>query len=118
MIADESKCFVNFPDRCAPYQGQPYFVSEYGGIWWNPGQKDQKAWGYGDRPKSKAEFIERFRLLTRALMVNPKMFGLCYTKLTDVEQEVNGLYTFDRKPKFDPAVISAILKSKAAIEND
>ena len=38
-------------EKNAPYAGQPYFVSEYGGIWWNPGQKDEKAWGYGDRPK-------------------------------------------------------------------
>ncbi|HOX36756.1 MAG TPA: glycoside hydrolase family 2 TIM barrel-domain containing protein [Candidatus Brocadiia bacterium] len=117
MIADESKYFTNFPDRCAPRKGQPYFVSEYGGIWWNPGQKDQKAWGYGDRPKSEKEFVKRFRLLTHALMDNPKMFAFCYTQLTDVEQEVNGLYTFDRKPKFDPAAISAIMKKKAAIEN-
>ena len=38
----------------APYGGQPYFVSEYGGIWWNPGQQDTQAWGYGGegRPKS------------------------------------------------------------------
>jgi len=33
-----------------PYAGQPYFVSEYGGIWWNPKQKDDKSWGYGTRP--------------------------------------------------------------------
>ncbi|MCM3339999.1 hypothetical protein M3650_15495 [Paenibacillus sp. MER TA 81-3] len=31
--------FVTFPERQA-YEGQPYFVSEYGGIWWNPGQTD------------------------------------------------------------------------------
>jgi hypothetical protein len=42
--------------------------------------------------------------------------GFCYTQLTDVEQEVNGLLTFDRKPKFDPAVIKAVNQQKAAVE--
>jgi hypothetical protein len=44
------------------------------------------------------------------------MGALCYTQLTDVEQEMNGLYTYDRKPKFDPAIMHAILTQKAAIE--
>jgi beta-galactosidase/beta-glucuronidase len=101
----------------APYKGQPYFVSEYGGIWWNPDQKDNKAWGYGDRPKSEEEFIARYKGLTEALLFHPMMCGFCYTQLTDVEQEVNGLYTYDRKPKFDPAVIKAINAQKAAIED-
>jgi beta-galactosidase/beta-glucuronidase len=100
----------------APYAGQPYFVSEYGGIWWNPGQKDAKSWGYGNRPKSADEFLARYRALTEALLFHPKMFGFCYTQLTDVEQEVNGLYTYDRKPKFDPKIIRAINSQKAAIE--
>ena len=46
------------------------------------------------------------------------MLGLCYTQLTDVEQEQNGLYTYDRKPKFDPTVIHAIFARKAAIEEE
>lgn len=45
------------------------------------------------------------------------MFGLCYTQLTNVEQEQNGLYTYDRKPKFDIKKISVIMSRKAAIEN-
>ena len=38
--------------------------------------------------------------------------------MTDVEQEQNGLYTYDRKPKFDPTVIHAIFARKAAIEEE
>ncbi len=106
----------NFPDHDAPYQGQPYFVSEYGGIWWNPGQSDDKSWGYGNRPRSEAEFLARYRALTEALLFNPNMFAFCYTQLTNVEQEVNGLYTYDRRPKFDAALIRAINAQKAAIE--
>jgi hypothetical protein len=43
--------------------------------------------------------------------------GLCYTQLTDVEQEQNGLYTYDRKPKFDPETMHSIFSRKAAIED-
>ncbi len=108
--------YRNFPKEDASYQGQPYFVSEYGGIWWNPGQMGDKAWGYGDRPKTEEQFLERYRRLTETLLSNPNMFAFCYTQLTDVEQEVNGLYTYTRKPKFDPAVIRAINIQPAAIE--
>ncbi len=84
----------------------PYFVSEYGGIWWNPAQaSDAKAWGYGQRPATLEEFLARFDALNKVLLDNPDICGFCYTQLTDVEQEVNGLYTYDRKAKFDLAVI-------------
>jgi beta-galactosidase/beta-glucuronidase len=106
------------PQFDAPYAGQPFFVSEYGGIWWNPGQKDDKAWGYGDRPKSEAEFLARYRGLTEALLFHPRMCGFCYTQLYDIEQEVNGLYTYDRRPKFDPALIRAINAQRAAVEGN
>jgi len=43
----------NDPEYEVPYQGEPYFVSEYGGTWWNPLQKDNKVWGYGRRPRTK-----------------------------------------------------------------
>ncbi|MCP4645873.1 MAG: beta-galactosidase [bacterium] len=100
----------------ADYAGQPFMCSEYGGIWWNPGQTGGKAWGYGDRPRTRKEFLGRLKGLTDVLMDNPCMAGLCYTQLTDVEQEVNGLYTFDRKPKFPAELIAPIFKRKAAIE--
>lgn len=92
------------------------FISEYGGIWWQPGNPD-KGWGYGNRPVSEADFIERYRGLTDALLDNSMICGFCYTQLTDVEQEVNGLYYYNRQPKFDPAVIKAINTRKAACEN-
>jgi beta-galactosidase/beta-glucuronidase len=91
----------------------PTFVSEYGGIRW---AESEAGWGYGEAPKTGEEFIARFKGLTEALLENPAIGGLCYTQLTDVEQEVNGLYTYDRKPKFDTAVFKAVLEKKAAIE--
>ena len=107
--------YVTFPDR-QKYEGQPYFVSEYGGIWWNPAQKDTKSWGYGTRPTSEEEFINRYKGLTEALLQHPRICAFCYTQLYDVEQEVNGLYTYDRKPKFDPKIIKAINSAVAEIE--
>ena len=93
----------------------PTFVSEYGGIRWAPAE--DAGWGYGQAPMSEEEFISRFKGLTEAILFHPKMGALCYTQLTDVEQEVNGLYTYDRKPKFDPAIMHAVLTQKAAVED-
>ena len=118
-LAEGSEPFRNRPTRDAPYTGQPYFVSEYGGIWWNPGQKDDLGWGYGGvdgRPQSEAEFVARYRALTEALLTHPRICALCYTQLYDIEQEVNGLYTYDRRPKFNPELIAAINHQKAVIE--
>lgn len=94
------------------YAGQPFCISEYGGIKWS----DEEGWGYGNAPKTAQEFLERFKGLTDALLDNPKVFGLCYTQLTDVEQEQNGLYTYDRRAKFNPDTIKGFLSRTAAIE--
>ncbi|MBQ8439656.1 MAG: beta-galactosidase [Clostridia bacterium] len=102
--------------------GRPTFISEYGGIYWNPAEeKDENRcgnWGYGDAPKTQEEFLARFKAQTEFFLFNPAMGALCYTQLTDVEQEQNGLYTYDRKAKFDPSLFHAILTQKAAIEAD
>ena len=96
------------------YDGKmPFFVSEYGGIQWS----DQEGWGYGEAPKTREEFLSRLKGLTDALLDNERMFGLCYTQLTDVEQEQNGLYTYDRQAKFPPEEIYPIFARKAAIED-
>lgn len=96
------------------YNGEPVFASEYGGIRWNEDETD--GWGYGTAPKTKEEFIERYKGLTDVLLDNYKIFGFCYTQLYDVEQEKNGLYTYDRLPKFDAEVIKSINERQAAIE--
>jgi hypothetical protein len=103
-------------DKTTPYAGQPYFVSEYGGTWWNP-SGDRKAWGYGDRPRGKKAFLDRYRKLTTTLLKHPRMCAFCYTQLYDVEQEVNGLMTYGREMKFDPRQIAAINSQPAAVEH-
>ena len=49
-------------------------------------------------------------------MENKNVLGFCYTQLYDVEQETNGLMTYDRKFKFDPEIFKKINEQKAAIE--
>ena len=96
------------------YDGRkPMFVSEYGGIRWT---EDEDGWGYGAAPASREEFLTRYEGLTEALLRNPEHMGFCYTQLTDVEQEQNGLYTYERTPKFPPDTIARINRRKAAIE--
>ncbi|MFB4283196.1 glycoside hydrolase family 2 protein [Nonomuraea sp. MTCD27] len=106
-----------------PYRGQPYFVSEYGGIWWNPElagtEQDalrESSWGYGQRVRSEEEFHARFAGLTGALLDDPGMFGYCYTQLTDVFQEENGIYRFDRTTKLDVDRVRAVQSRPAAAE--
>ena len=99
------------------YHGEPIFLSEYGGIKWAP--ESQSGWGYGDAPKTLEEYIDRYCKLTDILISNPDIMGLCYTQLYDVEQEQNGIYYYDRSPKFDDEAISkmyAAMTKKAAIE--
>jgi beta-galactosidase/beta-glucuronidase len=113
------RCLDLFPGNCNYKEGQPYFVSEFGGIWWNPGQAEtDPAWGYGAFPKTEDEFLQRFKGLCEVLLQHPKMFGFCYTQLTDVEQEVNGLYYYDRTPKFDIDFIRSVVSQTAAIEEE
>ena len=97
------------------YNGEPVLISEYGGIQWN--DNDPDGWGYGSAPKTKEEFLERYKGLTEAILDNPNINGFCYTQLYDVEQEQNGLYTYLREEKFDPEVLKAINQKKAAIED-
>lgn len=100
-----------------PWRGQPYFVSEFGGIRWNPRAKDgRESWGYGNAPRTLEEFYARFEGLCAALLDNPRMFGYCYTQLTDVFQEQNGIFFFDRKKKYDLRRVRAAQQRTAAVE--
>jgi len=92
--------------------GVPFWVSEFGGIGWAV----EGGWGYGTGPKTVDEFYARYEGLVNALLDNPDLFGFCYTQLTDVEQEKNGLYFYDRKPKFDVKRLHKITSRVAAYE--
>ena len=100
------------------YGGEPVFISEYGGIKWET-DASVKSWGYGDDVKDEDEFAERYTGLTNAITSNPGILGFCYTQLYDVEQEQNGLFTYDRKTKFSAGTyekIKSATTARAAIE--
>lgn len=83
-----------------PYAGQPIVVSEYGGIGLAPAGRTD-AWGYGEA-RDADDLAGRFEALTQALLADDRIAGYCYTQLTDVEQETNGLLTAEREPKVPP----------------
>ncbi len=91
------------------YSGQPYYVDEYGGIKWVQGKQFAKnTWGYGEGPKTLEEFYARLKEVTDVILSYEHIAGYCYTQLTDVEQEQNGIYNYDRTPKFDMEKIRAV----------
>ena len=105
--------FRNNPDQEPEYAGQPYLVDEFGGIKWIP--EDRRAfadnsWGYGDAPQSLEDFYQRLEGQVRAIVSLAHISGFCYTQLTDVEQEQNGIYNYDRTAKFDSQRIAKIFK--------
>jgi len=118
LAAGEGPVRQNFPGEDAPYAGQPYFVSEFGGAYWNIDTDPGAAWGYGNAPETEEEFYERFAGLVNTLLDHPKMCAYCYTQLTDVYQEKNGIFAFDRRAKFDAARLKAIQSRPAAIEKE
>ena len=79
-------------------------MSEYGGIAIN----SDKGWGYGKQVKDEKEFIERFSKLTQVIQSVPSISGYCFTQLTDVQQEINGLMDEERNYKIEPSIIKNI----------
>ncbi len=78
------------------YRGQPVIFSEFGGTAYVCDEK--RGWGYGNGVGGDEEFLSRFGSLVKAID-DLNLSGFCYTQLTDVEQEVNGLLYEDRTPK-------------------
>ena len=93
----------------------PVFMSEYGGIRWVM-DEENAGWGYGASVLSEDEFFARLEGLTDAILENPHFFAFCYTQLTDVEQEQNGLLTYDRRFKFPVEKYARIFGKKSVIE--
>lgn len=91
------------------WKGQPIIISEYGGIAFN---NDDSGWGYGNKVNTQAEFIFRFDDITTAVKELPYVCGFCYTQVTDVQQEINGLMDINRNFKIDPKIISEINKRR------
>jgi len=91
------------------YRGEPVLVTEFGGL----KLAGSGGWGYIDASDPQ-DFVRVYQGLVGALVKPGPVQGFCYTQLTDVEQEQNGLATSDRTPKTDPALIRAITEMPKA----
>jgi hypothetical protein len=91
------------------YGGEPVLVTEFGGIAF---PVDREGWGYTSAPDEES-FLRQLRAVFQPLHDSPLVQGFCYTQLTDVEQEINGLLTYDRKPKADIEAIRKIVTGEA-----
>lgn len=95
------------------YEGDiPYILDEFGGIKCleaNPAKEN--SWGYGNSAVTKEDFYKRLEAQVRVLIeMSDKVWGFCYTQLTDVEQEQNGIYYYDRGTKYDMERVRAIFR--------
>ena len=98
------------------YDGSlPYLLDEFGGIKCAETQPEGgNSWGYGDAAPTREDFYKRLEALVKAIVDHSdKICGFCYTQLTDVEQEQNGVYYYDRGEKFDMGRVKAIFQMKA-----
>lgn len=87
------------------YHGEPIMVTEFGGISFN--LDGTEGWGYSNA-ENEEDFLERYKNVVEPLLNSDNVQGFVYTQLTDVEQEINGLMTYDRQFKADPARIREI----------
>ena len=114
-LSDENEVWRRLPERSGEYRGQPYLIDEYGGIKWIPSPDKKYApdsWGYGTDPTTLEEFYARLEALTDVILNLSHVCGFCYTQLTDIEQEQNGVYNYDRSEKFDMKKIHSIFSKE------
>lgn len=81
------------------YSGQPIILTEFGGIAFSDGRDD--TWGYNGKVEDAKAYKSRLDKLLQQVKADRALAGFCYTQLTDVIQETNGLLTADRRPKID-----------------
>jgi beta-galactosidase/beta-glucuronidase len=95
------------------YNGSPFVLTEFGGVAFRVGgRRAENEWGYSGIEPTKEAMLSRLDGLVKAIVANKAWAGFCYTQLTDVEQEINGLMTYDRKPKAAPAEFKRIFEQR------
>lgn len=82
------------------YGGQPVLLTEFGGIA-KRSETGEGNWGYNEGAADNEEFYARYGNLIQGIYAVKELQGFCYTQLTDVQQEVNGLLDANHEPKFD-----------------
>jgi hypothetical protein len=100
------------------YKAQPVILTEFGGIC---GTASEDGWGY-TFTGSEEEFLCTYRRLIEALNDSEIIWGFCYTQLSDVQQETNGLLNHMHEFKYDPEKIreinQLIKRGRGKYEND
>lgn len=91
-----------FPLKVKPEKDRATVLSEFGGCCYavHDHQASDKVYGYGTC-KSREEYNKRCHELMRRVE-GLEGAGLCacvYTQWTDIEDEINGIYTYDREKK-------------------
>jgi beta-galactosidase/beta-glucuronidase len=99
----------------ADFEGQPYMIDEFGGLGWIPKDQRSNSWGYGAQIETEEEFFQILEKEIDAIIACKNVVGFCYTQITDVEQEKNGVYYYDRRPKFSTAKWKAIFEKIPSI---
>jgi hypothetical protein len=91
------------------YAGQPLLITEFGGIAYK--KSEWEGWGYSGADNDE-DFLAKLAAVVEPLLETPVIQGFCYTQLTDVEQEINGLLTYDRVLKVPLEKIKEIFGGK------
>lgn len=113
-IQPDGQPYIQHPRESAPYKGECYMIDEFGGIQWNKKMdapevaSEDLFWGYGQAPRSLEEYYDRLEKQVNVILSLDHIAGFCYTQIVDVELEKNGIYTYDRVPKFDMDRIKSI----------
>jgi beta-galactosidase/beta-glucuronidase len=98
--------------RGSRFRGQPVVLSEVGGFLSIPRdivpEKRDMLYQFYGSANTPEELREKYRDLMKGIASLKFIAGFCYTQLTDIEQEVNGLLTYDRHPKLPPESIAEI----------
>lgn len=96
---------IHYPSTCwdiyakgFAHKGEPILLTEFGGIGFDV--SGEPGWGYTS-VASEEEFLADYERIMDAVYASQALWGFCYTQLSDVEQEINGLLTYQRKPKCD-----------------
>ncbi|KAL2203187.1 family 2 glycoside hydrolase [Sarocladium strictum] len=100
--------------------GAPVMCTEFGGVNIAPPSAAETAtdggaaeWGY-TTAKDAGDLLHRFEKLIHAVTRGGYCCAFVYTQLTDIEQETNGLYSFNREAKMDPAKVKAVIDNAMA----
>jgi len=116
-VHNEAAMTGSLPPRRVAVDGalvaaRPLMLSEFGGIGFAAEREVKTGWGYDGVAGDAEAYLLRLQDLFAAVYAMAPQVGFCYTQLTDVEQEINGLLTPDRAPKLPVQTIARIVRNE------